>query len=106
MRESTPLRPQGREDVAPALDFVEINQRHVWKGSATELCKNGGADVNRREARILDCLGNYIQDDSEDRFSPSYLRKQVSILWMPACAGMTIGWDLQVCHSPFFVADA
>ena len=28
-----------------------------------------------------------------------YLRKQVSIPWIPACAGMTTGWDPQVCHS-------
>ena len=27
------------------------------------------------------------------------LRKQVSILWIPPFAGMTTGWDIQVCNS-------
>ena len=26
-------------------------------------------------------------------------RKSISSLWIPACAGMTTGWDLQVCNS-------
>ena len=28
-----------------------------------------------------------------------YLQKQVSIPRIPTCAGMTIGWDRQVCNS-------
>ena len=52
-------------------------------------------------ARILfgNGIGNHIQDDPEDGFSSTYprsgrgqaLRKQVSILWIPAFAGMTRG---------------
>ena len=32
-----------------------------------------------------------MQDDPEEAFSSSYLRKQVSILWIPAFVGMTTG---------------
>ena len=34
-------------------------------------------------------------------FSSSYLRKQVSILWIPAYAGTMTGWDRQVHQSPW-----
>ena len=57
-------------------------------------------------------FGNHIQDDPENGFSSSYLsvpppppsfpRKRESRGWLPAFAGMTKGWDLQVCNSlPF-----
>ena len=42
---------------------------------------------------------NHLRDDPEDGFSSSSLRKQVSIPWIPASAGMTTGGDLQVCPS-------
>ena len=51
--------------------------------------------------------GNDIQEEPKDNFPSSYprssrgqaLRKQVSTPWIPASAGMTIGWDLQVSNS-------
>ena len=43
-----------------------------------------GCNGNQRKSKW-----SYIQDDPEDCFSLSYLRKQVSILWIPAFAGVT-----------------
>ena len=37
--------------------------------------------------------------ESRGHLSPRPRRKPVSILWIPAFAGMTTGWDLQVCNS-------
>ena len=41
---------------------------------------------------------HYTQDAPEDNSSSSYLRKQVSMPWIPASAEMTTGWDIQLCN--------
>ena len=35
------------------------------------------------------------EDYTQDNSSSSYLRKQVSMPWIPAPAGMTTEWDIQ-----------
>ena len=99
-----PTRPQGAAYVNVE---ARLHRKPTQPPDLNSLPTGGAEDEGIRSGAGLHGVrriqgkkeANYVQDDPEGKFFSSCLRKQVSMPWIPASAGMTTGGNLQVCNS-------